>query len=553
MVCLFGRRVIPFEIQVGNHKVKASNKSQGHRFLAPKGEKPGAPFVVESFRGLVAGLKKHYVVLDPQKRRLRLEKEIQKLEKKARAKRAFNLRGLSVEFLSDLVEWPGAVLGGYPKEFSSLPDDVLHTVLIRHQKYIPLKRKTAFIAVTNMPSDPNGYMRKGSERVVVARLRDAKFFWVEDLKRPLASRSDALQGVSFHEKLGNYQLKTERVVVLSRWLAEQCRVPVGSVESAAELSKCDLTTGMVGEFPELQGIMGGLYAKEQGEPDEIWQAVYSHYRPTGAGDAEDFPLNREGAIVSLADKLDSLVGMFSVGVVPTGSRDPFGLRRAALGVLRILLESEERLDFRVVPTPRELLDRAFELIGEQLGAIADRDASDALHEFFVERLRFLFKRFRYDEVNAVFALGAMRFAPVELARRLDAVASLRGSADFEALSIAFKRVRNILADHETGNVEVEAFTEDAERELWSAFQKIEPEATKHLSRGHYSDALRELSRLRPQVDVFFDKVLVMAPDPKLRGNRLALLDALQSQFTRVADLSEIVTGPKEGALQSVED
>ena len=545
MVCLLGRRVVPFQIQVGEGWVKSGRKSRGHRFLAPRGNKPGAPFAVTSFSELKRELKRHHVLLDPEERLAKLESQIKKLEQKSRAKRSPSLRGLSMRFLADLVEWPGAVAGSYPKEFSSLPADVRHTVLIHHQKYIPLKGKPSFIAVTNMPSDPKGFIRKGSERVVVARLRDAKFFWDEDLENPLENRQSALDGVLFHERLGSYRLKLDRLIPLSRWLAERCEVAVDAVERAAELAKCDLTTGMVGEFPELQGVMGGLYAREQGEPEAVWKAVYSHYRPVGLGESEDFPLNREGALVSLADKLDILAGMFAVGVVPTGSRDPFGLRRAALGVVRLLLEAEAKLELRLDLTPRELVSRALAQVQQQLEGGTDPKAEEALYEFFVERLRFAFSRdYRYDEVNAVFALGAVDFAPLEIARRLEAVASLRGSADFEALSVAFKRIRNILGDRQAGEVDAGAFAEDAERDLLAAFLLIEPEASDHLVHGRYGSALRALSRLRPQVDVFFDKVLVMAPEPRLRENRLALLNTLQRQFTRVADLSEIVAGPK---------
>jgi len=302
---------------------------------------------------------------------------------------------------------------------------------------------------------------------------------------------------------------------------------------------------MVGEFSELQGAMGGLYACEQGETEEIWKAIYSHYRPAGLGDEDDFPLNREGALVSLADKLDTLAGMFAVGVVPTGSRDPFGLRRAALGSLRLLLESDRRLDLALTMTPRRLLEEALKGVDRQLGREADPKAVEALDEFVTERLRFVFSRqFRYDEINAVFALGALDLAPSELARRLGAVAALRGSEDFEALSIAFKRVRNILAGQEPGTVDPELFEEEEERRLWSAFRAIEPEASVHFDEGRYADALRVLSRLRPQVDTFFDKVLVMAPEQRLRENRLALLQSLDLQFTRVADVSRIVAGPE---------
>ena len=307
----------------------------------------------------------------------------------------------------------------------------------------------------------------------------------------------------------------------------------------------------MGEFPELQGVVGGLYAKEQNEPVAVWKAIGSHYRPLGLVEDEDFPLNREAILVSLADKLDTLAGMFSVGVVPSGSRDPYGLRRAALGVVRVLLESEERLGFRINISPRDLLLEAFEGVNKQLDGKTVPNAVETLQDFFIERLRFVFQReFRYDEVNAVFALGPLDFTPVELAKRLEAVAALRDSKDFEALSVAFKRVRNILANEQPGDVDPGVFVEKEERKLWDAFQKVEPKASKHIESGNYVKALRALSSLRPQVVSFFDEVLVMAKEPRLRENRLALLNSLDLLFTQVADLSEIVAGPKNDTTGS---
>jgi glycyl-tRNA synthetase beta chain len=532
MVTLLGKRVLPFEIKVGEGRVRSSNKTRGHRFLAPAGRKAGAPFAVSSFQSLRQGLKRHSVLLDSGERRGRLERELHRIEKKLGARRA---PGLKPELVADLVEWPGVVVGRYPEEFLVIPEEVRHTVLIHHQKYFPLEGKPAFIAPTNMPSDPKGYIRRGCERVVVARLRDAHFFWQEDLKRPLAARQESLGRVQFHEKLGTYKEKVERLVRLSEWLAEASEVPTAPTRRAAELAKCDLTTEMVKEFTELQGVVGGLYLREEGQPEEIWRAVYSHYRPLTLDEDADFPLNAVGVLVSLADKLDSLAGMFSVGVAPTGSKDPFGLRRAAIGVLRLLLQSESKVGLRLELPLQELLHQAGRPFGGEPRA--------ALGEFFTERLRFVLGRsYRYDEVNAVLATGALSRPVRDLAERCDAVAALRGSADFEALSSAFKRVRNILASERPGAVDVSALAEPAERELWSAFQRVEPKAVEDLERQSYRDALRTLSSLRAPVDGFFDKVLVMSPDEKLRQNRLALLNRLRELFTRVADLSEIVTG-----------
>jgi len=535
MVALFGGKVVPFEIlsTAGGPALRAGSKTCGHRFLAPPGKKPGAPVTVSSFKDLKQSLKRHSVILDAAERRAQLERELRKLEKKAGAGRA---GGLDLETMADLVEWPGAILGAYPEEFIALPEEVRHTVLIHHQKYLPIEGKPAFIAVTNMPSDPKGHIRRGSERVVIARFRDARFFWEADLKRPLADRLDDLTRVQFHEKLGTYREKVERMMRLAEWLSDRTYLSRDSVRRATELSKCDLTTEMVKEFTELQGIVGGLYAREEGQPEEVWQAVYSHYRPLTLEEEGDFPTGPIGVALSLADKLDTLVGMFKVGIAPTGSKDPFGLRRAALGVIRLLLQAERSTGLRMALSLDELLKQASEVHGVSVPA--------PLADFMTERLRFVLGRsYRYDEVSAVLATGALARPPADLAERLKAVAALRGSDDFEALSVAFKRVRNILEDRKPGAVDAEALSEPAEQALWNAFRSVEPTAKEHIHAARYVEGLKALSTLRGPVDLFFDKVLVMSPDARLRENRLALLSSLQQAFKSVADLSEIVPGP----------
>jgi glycyl-tRNA synthetase beta chain len=540
MLSLYGEKVVPFEIRVvPGAPVTSGRKSRGHRFLGPKGSRPGRPFAVSSLKELERALLEHYVILDPSKRRERLSSEIAKLERKAKARCA---RGLDPDLVAQLVEWPGAVLGRYPEELMSLPEEVRHTVLIHHQHYFPLEGTPSFIAVTNMAKDPEGRIRRGSERVVVARLRDAKFFWTEDLRTPLAERGQALEGVLFHDKLGSYREKTERLAPLAAWIAEKSGARDAPVRRAALLAKCDLTTGMVGEFPELQGIVGGLYAREQGEPEPVWKAVYSHYLPQGLDEDEGFPSNREGAVVALADKIDSLAAMFAVGVVPTGSRDPFALRRAALGAIRILLESGSRLSFPIEIAPRDLLLEALRIVRAS-GRPALETAEASLLEFVTERVRFVLSRsFRYDELNAVFALGALDRPVSDLVQRLEALAALRGSEDFLALSAAFKRVGNILSGQAPGDVDPTMFYEEHEKHLFSELERVRPRAEASIASGRYREALQALSALRKPVDRFFDEVLVMAEDEKLRANRLALLKRLQDLFSRVADLSQIVPG-----------
>jgi glycyl-tRNA synthetase beta chain len=543
IVALLGDRIVPLEIQVvGSPAVSSGRKTRGHRFLGPKGEKPGQLFTVDSFQKLSRGLRKRYVLLDPEERRERLGSEIAKLEKKARSRCA---PGLSRDLVADLVEWPGVVLGEYPDEFLTLPEEVRHTVLIHHQHYFPLERKPAFIAVTNMARDTKGHMKQGAERVVVARLRDAKFFWTEDLKTPLRDRAAALDGVLFQEKLGSYRLKSERVETLAAWIAARTGARETPVRRAAQLAKCDLTTGMVGEFPELQGIMGGLYAREQGEPEAVWKGVYSHYQPAGLGEEDGFPSNREGASVSLADKIDSLAAMFAAGVIPTGSRDPFALRRSALGAVRLLAESADRLSFPLDIAPAELLREALRIVrGQQASLAASEGKADAaLMEFFSERLRFYFSRkYSYDELNAVFAITGLDRPVSDVALRLEAISAFRDSEDFRALSLAFKRVGNILTGQKPGDVDPAIFFEDDEKKLYEELETLRPRAEERIAKSLYREALQELSTLRGAVDRFFDEVLVMAEDQKLRANRLALLKRLQSLFSRVADLSQIVAG-----------
>jgi glycyl-tRNA synthetase beta chain len=317
------------------------------------------------------------------------------------------------------------------------------------------------------------------------------------------------------------------------------------VRRAAQLAKCDLTTGMVGEFPELQGVMGGLYAREQGEPEAVWKGVYSHYQPTGLGEDDGFPLNREGTAISLADKIDSLASMFAAGVIPTGSRDPFALRRAALGAVRLLAESSERLSFPLDIPPAELLAEALRVVREQQKNLSAGDGKGeaALREFLAERLRFYFsRRYSYDELNAVFAVTGLDRPVSDVARRLAAISAFRDSEDFRALSLAFKRVGNILSGQKPGEVDPAFFFEEDEKKLYEALETLRPRAEERIAKSLYQEALQELSTLRGAVDRFFDEVLVMAEDQKLRANRLALLARLRSLFSRVADLSQIVPG-----------
>ncbi len=371
----------------------------------------------------------------------------------------------------------------------------------------------------NTTADPEGLVRQGNERVLRARFNDARFFWNVDLQKKLADRVADLAHVTFQAKLGSYLDKTKRVQKLARKVAKLAKTDAAPVERAALLAKCDLTTEMVKELTELQGVMGGLYAREQGEPEEVWRAIYEQYKPESMEDA--IPASLPGRLLSLADKLDTLQGCFKIGLIPTGSKDPFALRRAAQGVVKILVEGK---------------------LGLSLAKLTDGNA--ALTEFLLDRIRYYFKDIRgfaYDEVNAVLAAGFDDLTDVE--SRLVAIQAVRPTENFEPLAASFKRIKNILRQAEFaggGEINAQILEAGPEAELFQAFDKLRNRVNRFRKKKEYRAALEAIASLRPQVDRFFDKVLVNAPDPEVRRNRLTLLHKLLSESSAIADFSEIV-------------
>ena len=414
-----------------------------------------------------------------------------------------------LETLVYITEYPTAIQGSFDPQFLELPEEVLVTVMRHHQKYFSVedaagKLAPKFVAVMNIDSDPEGFVRSGNERVLRARFNDARFFWETDQKKTLAARLPDLEHVTFQAKLGSYLAKTERTMALVKELGGDWHAV-----RAAELLKCDLTTELVKEFTELQGVVGGLYARAQGEPAEVWQAIYDQYKPESMEDA--IPRNRTAQLVAVADKLDTLRGCFGVGLIPTGSRDPFALRRAAQGVVKIIVEGS--LDISLL----DLLGGDANLIG-----------------FFEDRITFYFKDvrgFKYDEVNAAMAAGWSNLADLEA--RLKRIQTLRLTPDFEPLAASFKRIRNILEQAKfegSGAVDPSLLEEGPEQDLYREYQAIAGQPIENV-----------ISKLRPKVDLFFDKVLVNAPDARIRQNRLTLLKTLLAEFSTIADFSEIVT------------
>jgi glycyl-tRNA synthetase beta chain len=389
-------------------------------------------------------------------------------------------------------------------------------------------------------------VRAGHERVLRARFADAQFFWAADQKCRLADYLPKLEKVTYESRLGSYRDKVERVRSIARWLVEQwfnlgmLQARVADADRAAELAKCDLATEMVREFTELQGIVGGLYARAQGEPDDVADAIYDHYRPVGLDDP--IPRNLTGCAVAMADKLDSIVGCFAVGLVPTGSSDPFALRRAALGIVKIILDKKLPVSLSLAAGAAA---KALHTNPPKRAVTAAQEAQ--VLDFLLDRARFVFREragFAYDEVNAVFRAGADDLLDAE--KRLSALRTIRKSKNFEPLAVSFKRIRKILeksnfkADGKA--VQPELFESEAERELFAAGRAAAGKVHAEKRAGHYEQALERIAGLRKAVDRFFEEVMVMAENEAVRTNRLALLAELLREFTTVADFSEIGSG-----------
>jgi glycyl-tRNA synthetase beta chain len=528
--------------------VRSGTNTRGHRFLGK------ASIPVQGYKDYVAKLEKNYVLLRPEERRKKVERELAELTK-SKGLRLNEDPGL-LEMVTYLNEYPTAILGSFEPAYLDLPEEILITVMRGHQKYFAVRRRDGhlapnFLAIINLDRDRKGLVRAGHERVLRARFADARFFWQADQKCRLADYLPKLAQVTFQAKLGSYAEKVDRVQALARWLAEQWfargirEASVPDASRAAELAKCDLVTDMVREFTELQGIVGGLYAKAQGEPEEVYWAVYDHYRPLGLDDPT--PRNLTGAIVSIADKLDTLAGCFAVGLVPTGSSDPFGLRRAALGIVKIILERKLPLSLS------EAIAAAARGLGHHHPKIrVTPEVEKSVFEFLLDRARYVLlerKGFAYDEVNAVFSAGADDLS--DALARTTALRAIRKTRNFEPLAVSFKRIRKILEKAgpkqgwELPAVKPELFQEAAERELHAAAHRVAREAEQHKRAGRYREALEGIAGLRKEVDEFFDRVMVMAEQEEVRKNRLTLLSGLLKEFSTIADFSEIVSSAEQ--------
>jgi glycyl-tRNA synthetase beta chain len=521
--------------------VTAGDTTRGHRFLS-KGL-----LRVRDFADYEKKLKANGVIVRPAERGERISRELA-----AHAKRAGYRIHEDAELLrlvTYLNECPSVLEGDFDPAYLALPDEILITVMRGHQKYFAVEKRGGevaphFLAVINLPKDPKGLVRAGHERVLRARLADAQFFWESDQKCRLADYLPKLERVTYESRLGSYRDKVERVRAIARWLSEQwfsrgmVQAHVAGADRAAELSKCDLATEMVREFTELQGIVGGLYARAQGEPDDVADAIYDHYRPVGLEDP--IPRNLTGCAVALGDKLDSIVGCFAVGLVPTGSSDPYALRRAALGIVKIILE-------RKVPVSISLAVGAAAkalLTNPPKRGVTPEQETQVL-DFLLDRAKFVLRereKFSYDEVNAVFRAGVDDL--VDAHKRLVALKAIRKSKNFEPLAVSFKRIRNILEKsnfkkENAPGIQTDLFESGVERELFSAVRSAAAKVQAEKRAGKYQEALEVIAGLRKAVDDFFEGVMVMAEKEDVRKNRLALLSEILREFTTIADFSEL--------------
>jgi glycyl-tRNA synthetase beta chain len=526
ILALFDGKGIPF--QIGN--VISGNLSRGHRFMAP------GSFQVKDTGDYLRRLKNSFVIVAPEERKDVILAEVNKAANEVSG--AILQDEELLEIVTHLVEYPLAIRGAFSREFLSLPRDVLISAMREHQRYFSVVDSTGtllpyFVTVSNTkPRDPN-VVARGNERVLQARLADAKFFYVEDQKIPLIERLEGLKKVVYHSKLGTSYQKVMRISYLAASIAERVAPSLNeTVQRAALLCKCDLITGMVGEFPKLQGIMGKVYAERSGEKDEVALAISEHYLPTAAGGA--LPSSHPGAILSIADKLDTLVGCFGVGLIPTGTADPYALRRHTLGIINILLDRKYDLPLT------DLCSRSLELLAEKIERPADEIKKDVL-EFFKGRLQnlLLSRGLSADAVESALVVSGDDL--VDLQERAQAIHDLKGEPDFEPLAVAFKRVVNISRSYAPGAVNPQRFEDPVEHELYGAYLSVSQKALEKINQKNYSLALRELISLRNPVDKFFDAVMVMAEDEKVRTNRLSLLSNIAHLFFRIGDFSKITT------------
>ncbi|OOG49658.1 glycine--tRNA ligase subunit beta [Rhodanobacter sp. C01] len=531
--------------------LKSGRKSRGHRFMHPQ------PVHVADADSWLDAMGASNVLADPQERRQRIRAQVEQATVQTGG--VPRLDDALLDELANLTEWPVAIACTFEREFLAVPPEALVTTMVANQKFVPVfdadgKLTEHFIGIANIDSKDPAEIRKGYERVIRPRFADAKFFWDEDLKTPLASYQEQLKSVTYQQSLGSLWDKSVRVAELARVIANRVGIDAGAATRAASLSKCDLLTRMVGEFPELQGVMGRYYASHHGESAEVAEALDSYYQPRFGGDA--IAAGKQGQVLAVAERLDTLAGIFAVGMKPSGNKDPFALRRAALGLARTLIEGGLELDLRgSFVEALELLPEGALAAGLKPGKdgkqpvlhAGERRAIllDELCDFVLDRLRGYYAEQGFDNAQFEAVLAVQPRSLADFDRRLRAVAEFGRRPEAASLAAANKRVANILRKQaeETGApvigrvVDPAHFETDAERELADALGAAQRETAGPLAAGDYTAVLARLSQLQVPVDAFFDNVLVNADDPTVRANRLALLGQLKAQFGAIADIA----------------
>lgn len=523
LVVLFGKEVVETTL----FGVKASDKTLGHRFLHPE--------VIElpQASDYESCLQNAHVVANFEQRKTLIRNQIEAAAKEQGGQA--DIREALLEEVVGLVEWPNALLVHFDDTFLAVPQEALISAMESHQKCFPVRDEKGdlmpfFITVSNMQVNDYSKIINGNERVMRARLADAEYFFQSDQKTSFDARKSDLDAITFQEKLGSIGSKVKRIETLSAWLSQTLKADEQVVASAAAMAKNDLTTDMVGEFPELQGTMGYYYALSAGQSNPVAIAIKEHYYPRFSGDA--LPSSLEGAVISVADKMDTILGIFSIGKGPTGEKDPFALRRAALGILRIILEQKLDLDLKV------LVQQAKKGYDGEITT----ETEEKVIQFFLDRLRAwcLDKGIETNVINAVMAKKPSN--PLDFIKRIDAVCDFMRLAEAESLAKANKRVVNILKqmkDAKDCTIDESLLQEPAEKSLAEALAQRKAEVIPLYERREYASGLKELARLRQPVDQFFDDVLVNAEDEKLKYNRLTLLKQLQDLFLEVADISQL--------------
>ncbi|HSB77210.1 MAG TPA: glycine--tRNA ligase subunit beta [Candidatus Methylomirabilis sp.] len=524
LLAVYAGKVVPFSVD----GLQSDAKTYGHRFLSPRGIR------VRNLEEYLSKLEEKYVIASTDRRRALVRTQV--TEAAAAVKGQPILENDLLETVTNLVEFPTAVCGSFKPEYLELPREVIITPMQKHQRYFPVvdasgKLLPHFVTVSNMRAKDMDLIRQGNERVLRARLNDAEFFYKEDRKHPLAERIPQLQHIIFQEKLGTVHAKVERLRKLVGLIAERADPACRAVAlRAAELCKADLVTSMVKEFPTLQGVMGGDYARLSGEPPEVCQAIVEHYLPRFAGDK--LPESNAGALVGLADRLDSIVGCFGVGLIPTGSEDPYALRRAALGLVQTILQRRLRVPLA------ELVAAAQTGFGPLLTRDAEKTRREVL-DFLRSRMQAVLveRGLPVDVVEAALSAGSDDL--VDATRRAEALVAMRREMDFGELSAAFRRVVGIIPKGFDRAVEVGRLVEGAERALYAQTAELKTEVDQLVARQDYLGALQRIAGLKPMVDMFFEEVLVIGPDEGLTQNRFALLKAVWDLFGRIADFTKI--------------